>query len=372
VSVVKRLARAWLPPFVAAALMLGAFAAAARYSGRPFLDYDTWIKWDSGHYLTIANKGYEFMSCAEVPGYDPSLWCGNSGWFPGYPFLLRALHEVTGQPTIRLAVLVSQGFTIIDLWLVWNLFLGRQNLVVLVLCAFGPGTYYFLVGFPVSLAVCFILVALWAQREDRPVIALLSGALAGLTYPSAIWLAGVAVVELLIRQWRGARPTVGAWLAAAGPAIGFGSVLLIHYVAVGHWNAFFLTQEKYGHGVYNPLAVLWLRARTIWAWEPTWWQIGLQSLLAATLVVCGTIGIAAAARRRTGKRGDLFLSLYGLVFWLMPLVLGRVSSYRAEALLIPMTTAAARFPMAFQVALLGGAVAIWMVMVTQFIKGALV
>src|SRR4051812_20052786 len=111
--------------------MLAAFAAAARFSGAPFFAYDTWIKWDSGHYLSIANDGYRFISCGELPGYDPKQWCGNAGWFPGYPLLLRVLHGLTGQPTIRLAVLVSQAFTIMDLCLIWNLFLRRRSVVVL-------------------------------------------------------------------------------------------------------------------------------------------------------------------------------------------------------------------------------------------------
>lgn len=371
-ALLNRLSRALLPPFIAAALMLGAFAGVARYSRVPVLDYATWIKWDSGHYLTIANTGYEFMSCAEVPGYPPNEWCGNSGWFPGYPFLIRALHALTGQPTIRLAILVSQAFTIIDLLLVWNLFLRRQGLLVLGLCAFGPGTYYFLVGFPVSLAVCFILVGLWAQREDRRVLALLSGALAGVTYPSAIWLVGVSIADLAIRRWRGERTKMGAWLVAAAPAIGYSSVMLIHHVAVGHWNAFFLTQEKYGHGMFNPLAVMWERILVIWVWRPVWWQIGFQSLLAAVLVVSGAIALAVAARRGASRRGDLLLGLYGVTFWIVPLVLGRVSPYRAEALLMPMTTASRHFPRATQVACLGAAVVIWMLMATQFLKGALV
>jgi hypothetical protein len=370
--IVNLLSRALIPPLVAAALMLAGFAGAALYSGASFFAYDTWIKWDSGHYLTIANTGYTFMSCAELPGYDPSQWCGNTGWFPGYPLLLRVLHAVTGQPTIRLAVLVSQAFTVIDLGLVWNLFLRRRNFVVLALCAFGPGTYYFLVGFPVSLALCFIIVALWARREEHDDVALLAGVFAGMTYPSGIWLTVVATMDLLIRQTRGDRPKAAAWIAAAGPVIGFAAVVLIHYLVVGRWNAFFLTQQKYALGVFNPLAVLWQRILVIWAWESTWWRIGLQSLLAATLVVCATIGMAAAARRRAGERGDLLLGLYGVVFWLIPLVLGRLSPSRAEAFLMPMNAAAARLPAVIQVALLAAAVAIWMIMAAEFIKGALV
>ena len=371
-SLVQRLARAILPPLVAAALMVGAFAGAARYSRSPVFAYDTWIKWDSGHYLTIANQGYELLNCPESSGYGPTQWCGNTGWFPGYPFLLRALHGLTGQPTIWLAIVVSQVFTLIDLWLVWNLFLGRQNLTVLALCAFAPGTYYFLVGFPISMVVCFILIALWAEREGHYDVAFISGALAGLTYPSGVWLAGTTVAQLLIRRWRGERWTKWAWLAAAGPAIGFGCVLLTHHASVGRWNAFFLSQDKYEHAIHNPLAVLWHRSLYIWAWL-SGWQTGLQSLLASALVLGGAIGLAAAARRHAGDRGDLALSAFSLTYWLTPLAIGaHLSSYRAEALLMPAAVGVRRLSTTIQFALLGAAVAIWMAMVIQFIEGSLV
>jgi hypothetical protein len=367
-----RFARAVLPPVVALALMLAGFAWAARDSELELFTYDTWIKWDSGHYLTIAERGYEFMSCAELEGYNPAHWCGNAGWFPGYPHLLRGLRYLTGAPTMLLEVIVSQVFALVDLLLVWNLFLSRRNAALLLLCAFAPGTYYFLVGFPMSMTVCFVLLALWAQRERHDVVAVLSGIAAGLTYPSGIWLTGVLALTLAVGRWRGERPRAGAWLAVAGPAIGFGLVLLIHHVTVGHWDAFFLTQEKYGHTVNNPFAVLWQRSLYIWVWRPGW-QIGLQSLLAAAIVVIGAIVVAAAMRRRTDAPGEPALALFGVAYWLIPLVIGGgVSPYRAESLLMPAVAALRRARWFVLAPLMLWAVAIWLVMAAQFVQGWLV
>jgi hypothetical protein len=367
-----RLARVVLPPLVALALMLAGFAWAARDSELPVFAYDTWIKWDSGHYLTIAERGYEFMSCAELEGYNPAHWCGNSGWFPGYPYLLRGLRYLTGAPTMLLEVLVSQAFAFVDLLLVWNLFLGRRQAALLLLAAFAPGTYYFLVGFPMSMAVCFMLLALWAQRERHHFGALLAGVAAGLTYPSGIWLAGVMGGALLVGRRHGQPASPGAWFAAAGPIIGFGVVLLIHHLSVGQWNAFFLTQEKYGHTVNNPLAVLWQRSLYIWVWRPGW-QIGLQSLLAASIVISAVMVITAAIRRRADAPGEPALALLGLMFWLIPLVIGGgVSPYRAESLLMPAVAALRRVRWFVLVPLILWAIAIWLVMATQFVQGWLV
>lgn len=364
--------RSVLPPVLAFALMMAAFAWAARDSGWELFAYDTWIKWDSGHYLTISERGYEFMSCAELPGYNPAHWCGNAGWFPGYPYLVRALHDLTGQPNILLLILTSQAFALIDLLLVWNLFLDRRRPAVLLLCAFAPGTYYFLVGFPVSMAVCFLLLALWSYRQHRHAAALVAGLLAGFTYPSGIWLAGVVAMAIVVGRWRRERSRPTVWLASLGPVIGFGLVLLLHHLTVGHWNAFLLTQEKYGHALSNPLGVLWQRSLYIWVWRPGW-QIGLQSLLAAALALTVAAVTTLSARRKADRPGDVSLAAHGLVYWLMPLVMGGgVSPYRAEALIMPAVTALGRARWFVLLPLLAWAIAIWLVMATQFVQGWLV
>jgi Gpi18-like mannosyltransferase len=369
---ITRLAWATLPPVVVFALLLAAFAWAARYSGWELFVYDTWIKWDSGHYLTISERGYEFMSCAELPGYNPAHWCGNSGWFPGYPYLVGLLHDVTGQPNILLLILVSQAFALVDLLLVWTLFLQRKSPAVLLLCAFAPGTYYFLVGFPMSMTVCFLLLTLWAFRQQHYVTALVMGAIAGFTYPSGIWLAGVMATSLVVSRWRGQRSRGTVWLAILGPVIGFAAVLLVHHVTVGHWNAFLLTQEKYGHTLSNPFGVLWQRSLYIWVWKPGW-QIGLQSLLAAALAVTAAILVALGARRRTDDPGDVTLATHGLAYWLVPLLMGGgISPYRAESLIVPAVTVLRRAPWFVLLPLILWAVAIWLVMATQFVQGWLV
>jgi hypothetical protein len=77
------------------------------------------------------------------------------------------------------------------------------------------------------------------------------------------------------------------------------------------------------------------------------------------------------AVRGRSERTDLVIGVYAMTFWLVPLVLGRVSPYRAEALLVPAAVVAARFPRGVQVALLGAAVAIWFLMAGAFVEGRL-
>ena len=367
-----KLTKAVLPPLVAACLMLAAYAVAVHASGSPFFAIDTWFKWDGGHYFDIAHTGYKLIDCAGIPGFHPGQWCGNSAWFPGYPYLVRAVHRLTGVDTKLVAVIVSQIFAVLSLMLVWNVFLSRRNLPLLMLCAFAPGTYYFLVIFPMSMAMCFMLITLWAQRQQDSLMVLLAGTVVGFTYPSGMWLTGVLGSSLLFEHWRGRRPPPLAWLAVAGPAFGFCLLLLEHHLTLGAWNAFFLNQEKYKLGINDPAAVLRERFTSIWGWKPGW-QAGFQGLTAAVLVLIGTVSTARAVWRRKDQPGDVALAVHGLTYWLFPLVIGGgLSLFRSESLLVPAVTGLQRIPRLAVVVLLLAAITIWIIMATEFARGRLI
>jgi hypothetical protein len=367
-----KLTKAVLPPLLAAGLMFAAYAVAVHASGSPFFAIDTWFKWDGGHYFTIAFTGYELRDCAGLPGFHPGQWCGNSAWFPGFPYLARGVHLLTGVD-LKLPLLnLSQVFAVLSLTILWNLFLSRRNLPLLLLCAFAPGTYYFLVIFPMSMAMCFILITLWAQRQQDHLLTWLAGTVAGLTYPSGIWLTGVLASALLFEHWRGRHPSPRAWLAVAGPVLGFCLILLDQHVTVGAWNAFFLTEEKYKLGINNPVVVLGQRLASIWGWKPGW-QAAVQSLMAATLVLTGAASTSRAVMRRAERPGGVAQAVHGLTYWALPLIIGGgLSLFRSESLLLPAVVGLQRMPRVAVVALLLVAMTIWILMATEFARGALI
>ena len=282
------------------------------------------------------------------------------------------MRRLTGADMKLVALIVSQIYAVLSLMLVWNVFLSRRNLPLLLLCAFAPGTYYFLVIFPMSMTMCFILVTLWAQRQQDYLLALLAGTVAGFTYPSGIWLAGVLASALLFEHWRGRRPPPRAWVVVAGPVFGFCLVLLEHHLVLGVWNAFFLTEEKYQLGINNPVAGLYQRLANIWGWKPGW-QAGLQSLTAAVLVLIGTASAARAVWRRAEQPGDVAHAVHGLTYWVLPLVIGGgLSLFRSESLLVPAVTRLQRIPRLAVVVLLLAAITIWILMATEFARGDLI
>ncbi|MBM3400175.1 MAG: hypothetical protein FJY15_06370, partial [Bacteroidetes bacterium] len=47
---------------------------------------ECWSRWDSGLYLQIAEKGHNLIPCPDWPG----AWCGNAGWAPLYPLMIKS------------------------------------------------------------------------------------------------------------------------------------------------------------------------------------------------------------------------------------------------------------------------------------------
>src|SRR3954468_9910273 len=101
--------------------------AASGYS--PFSS-PTWSRWDSGLYVDIAEHGYTLFRCAPPNGAD---WCGNAGWFPAYPWLLRAL-TLVGLPLLQTAACVAWLFSAATIVLLRLTFLrGRSRLTIVAL-----------------------------------------------------------------------------------------------------------------------------------------------------------------------------------------------------------------------------------------------
>src|SRR5205085_5829710 len=111
-----------LGAFVAARAL---FAAAAWSAGLPPFDAAIWRRWDSGQYLSIAERGYDLVECARI-GYAPEGWCGNAGWMPAYPALIAAAVRL-GAPPLPASVAISAGFQLALLVLLWNGLFSRRN-----------------------------------------------------------------------------------------------------------------------------------------------------------------------------------------------------------------------------------------------------
>jgi hypothetical protein len=309
------------------------FAAAAASVGFDAWRASSWRRWDSGHYLDIARKGYEYFSCARVGG-RPQDVCGNAAWFPLYPWLLRPLLALGIAPEAAGAVVSGAG-ALAFLVAFWNAFLirrGVKGLLVLGLAAVFPGAVYQHAVFPTSVALLCLVLAGHAVSQGAWARAGLFGGLLSLSYVTGILIAPVQALVALVRT-RAFRP---ALLAGGLAALGLVAVMALHQLTLGHWDAFYWVHRKGFPAMARPLQAFW---DIIWPATDPSSDPRARVVAAQALTVAGLLALSLATAFATRRRSDpvrLWAVLTTLAFWSAPLIIGRgVSLYRSDALVLP-------------------------------------
>lgn len=248
---------------------------------------------------------------------------------PAYPALLNTLSNVARIPLASAALIASALFEIAALAIAWRL-LERRSVTVLFACAFVPGMIYHHAIFPLSMCVFLVLVALDLMLRGGLYQAGIVGALAAMTYSTGFLVAPIAAVYSATVPARLAVRVRRAIASGGLVALGLIAVFCLHRATVGAWDAFLRVQAKYGHGIRLP-TVTWIRAIS-----PLWSGVGpFVPAVQATVVGIGIIALTVWRRRVGFRRSDALFLGSAAVFWLVPLVLGGVNLYRADALLVP-------------------------------------
>lgn len=353
-------------------------ALAASRVGADGSSAKAYAHWDSGHYLSIAQGGYEFMSCSKVPGYNPKDWCGNAGWFPGYPILIHAFTDI-GLLGEGAGVTISLFCFFCILLLLWNVFLKgmevRSRWAVLLLASVFPGSIYYHAVFPISTVLLCMLLTYWLSAKRNWVAAGLAGFLGAFSYPTGILSAPLSLLFLMPRQ----KNKKYSWRTLFGPLIvcgftilGLLAVLLLHYKTTGVWDAFFRVQSKYGFGHHNPLSTAIGLLKPVMQLQ--FWQAPPQSLQSLFTILLLLLALGTIVRqRKTASAIDLVLLSHGMLFWLFPMILGGgLSIYRAEGLLLPIVVLLRRLPAWFLLILVIIGVLLKFQLSMLFFRGALI
>lgn len=299
-----------------------------------------WCRGDCGLYLDIAMRGYTLRPCPETG----ALACGNAGWMPAQPLVVRALRSA-GVRTRFAAALVSALATLATLAVLWILHLAawprRLGLPTLALAAFFPGVVYHHASFPISLFALCCLAWYGGLVRDRIARAAVAAPLAAITYTTGFLLAPVTVVAGLValrREWT-------RWLVvAATTALGPAAVVIWHLQVLGVWNAFWRVQAKYGHGLHNPLATLAYRLQALGAdpIDPHAAIPAAQTLLVLIWVV--TLAVVSLKNRKSLETSEVLLLVFLAAYWLVPLIAGRAALHRAESTLLLTVLLGRRLP----------------------------
>ena len=383
----------WWPPLLALLLQRLLLSLVAVLSGlNPFAPA-TWMRWDSGYYVNIANEGYTALGhCTPETHYPADTWCSSAGWFPGYPLLIHILGGSAGA-----ALLLGAACQLACLVLIWHLLRqpGGQNerrwhhWPALLLAAFFPGNVYMAAVFPAPVVSLAVLGCIALCLSGRFTAAALAALIAAACYPTGVLLAPVVAVWALLHRRHRALPVL------LGSLIGYAAVLAFLQQQTGRWDAYFLVQRKYGYHFGLPFDALFARLKPLVNRRyrsPATFTTALQTLLSTTLVISAltstaftvfapepaaqagatSAGQSTPAARKRDERTSLVLLCVG-AFWLAPLVLGgNLSLYRAEALLLPVVLLVPSLPRPLQLTLLGTALALSAPMAALFFRASLV
>lgn len=230
------------------------------------LPLEVWARWDAEWYLLIADEGYQAREAFEnLPvGYEPTA---TAGFFPLYPFLIRALTPLFGG--VLAGIVISNACLAGSLLLLFRLTRDetagddpvRAGLVACAAILVYPASLFLSAVYPESLFLFLTLLVFDRARHGQFVVAGAVGALAALTRPTGLLLALPLAVE-----WWGQRRRGGSrwgWAAALGPPAGTAVFMMMCARLFGDPLAFVHRQERWRGAASGP-----------WRAFVRWWQAG--------------------------------------------------------------------------------------------------
>lgn len=356
----------------------------------------SWSRWDSHVYIAIAQRGYELYPCdipfQGLPIASSGMWCGDTPWLPGYPALIWFLARV-GVPEMVGGVAISALFCLSILLLVWTEILRQErtarSLLVLLLAALFPGAIYFHAIYPISVTTFFVLLSLLLVSRGRWVLAGLAGAAAAFSYPGAVFL-GLVLPACTIYGFREAS-WPGRLLRAFGTgalvAAGVALVFAVEGFFVGTWDAFLRSQAQYDISTRMPiLTVRPVLERVSKLVHTDWAHAGLKEwtelivpvgvlFIAAIAVVVIAFAVRSWGRLLVAAPPSLpvvYLLIFLLFFWLVPLALPHYSLIRRHSLLLPAAPLAWMLPARILAPIVGLALLLVPVLGALYFSGILV
>ena len=301
---------------------------------------ELWVCWDSGHYFAIAQHGYEAFPCwTKFAAYAPNseALCGNCGWMPGFPMLIR-LFQGLGMSAAIAAQWIVNGTFLLFLAFLWKHVCktaGTQGILLLFLTACWPGSVYYQAAFPIALFVLMVGMCLTYLQQARWKPAALCAAGASLAYSTGFLLGAVMVPYIVYRYRHSIREVFRFMLIPAASLLSFGLVLCYQWWQTGVFGAFFQTQSKYGHGLNSPLKILGL------IWNRALEHPNVEVRFTDWLTLCITAGLLVLLvwyfLGSAKPELKLLLASYVLCFWFLPLSMSpHLAFYRQAAALAPL------------------------------------
>ncbi|MEI7998691.1 MAG: hypothetical protein WCH62_04210 [Candidatus Omnitrophota bacterium] len=204
-----------------------------------------WDRWDSNHYLYIAQHGY-----TSVPDKSPLIV-----FAPLFPSLIQLLHYIISN-VFLCSLIVSNTFLIIAAITLYKLAAMDYDKNTALRCVkyllIYPFSFFLNISFSESTFLAFFLLSVYAMRRKLWVIASLVAFLTVLARPnSGIFLLIILIVECFLEKPR-SKDLLQKATVAVSVVVGYSCYLLLNKIVLGDWVAF-LKFEKinwYHHYIF--------------------------------------------------------------------------------------------------------------------------
>ncbi len=269
--------------------------------------YEAWNRWDTGHYLRIAENGYT----AQRPD--------THAFFPLYPMLIRGFDLVIPASPL-VAALVTANLACVGALIVLHRFASFEfdrttaDRVLLYLMAF-PTAFFLGAGYNESLFLLLSVGSLYCMRRGAWWLAGGLGALASATRLAGVLLA-VAFVAEYIRQ-RGARPRCDAAAIVLVP-VGLAAFSAYCWRYLHDPLAFSHAQGEWGRQLTMPWTGLAQAIDTI-EYYPLLRQVAIHNLIDVVTVLAISVLLLECLVGPWLPRDQLPLVLYSVASFLVVL-----------------------------------------------------
>ncbi|MFH1235893.1 MAG: hypothetical protein V1685_03060 [Parcubacteria group bacterium] len=156
-----------------------------------YRDVSPFMRWDALHYVDIAARGYTTVS--------------ESGFFPGYPLLLRVVHSIVPVARDWLGSVLSLTAFIAGLWFIRNLEAVRRRSLAPWITAFAvtlPMSFFFIAPMSESLLWFSTGMLLFSLERRRFPLATIAVALAVVSRPVGLVLLIPFIWTCITERWR--------------------------------------------------------------------------------------------------------------------------------------------------------------------------
>lgn len=196
----NKLKKFWIP------ILIFICFAGLYYSIALFSDENAFFSpvWDIRHYVNISETGYEVHPCTPTD-YPPGEVCGNVGWYPGWPIIMKIIRPLLGGSSKATYIALSALLTLAGFIFLFRFAEKTWNRTVaicaVVSLAGSPAGFYLLTGFPYAffLFLFTLYIHFFYSKGDyiRHIILSILAFAITLTYPTGLLFSIIPLVSLI-------------------------------------------------------------------------------------------------------------------------------------------------------------------------------